>query len=209
MNMVIETIKARRSVRAYKPDPIPREHLGTIIEAGNWAPSGLNRQPWRFVVVESAPWRARLLAAARPAWRRVVERWITDAGEELRAELTALFPRSLGWPEQPYEVAMRGWAEMEDGVYWSAPVVVFVVCTSGTGASKGCAAVCQNMMLAARSLGIGSCWVGFGTPVRDDPEILEALELQEGESISDCLVFGYPAIDPAPPRKKPPVVKWL
>ena len=39
MNPVIETIKKRRSVRSYKPDPVPREMIETIVDAGNWAPT--------------------------------------------------------------------------------------------------------------------------------------------------------------------------
>ena len=64
MNTVIETIKMRRSVRSYDLKEIPREVLNAIIDAGNAAPSAMNSQPWRFVVVQDvtfgkkkAPWR--------------------------------------------------------------------------------------------------------------------------------------------------------
>jgi nitroreductase len=49
--LVLEVIKGRRSVRSFKPDPIPEEHLKLILEAGLWAPSGGNAQPWEFVLV--------------------------------------------------------------------------------------------------------------------------------------------------------------
>ena len=52
MNQIIKTIKARRSVRSYETKSVPRELLQTVIEAGNEAPSAMNSQPWRFVVVE-------------------------------------------------------------------------------------------------------------------------------------------------------------
>lgn len=52
MNPVIEAIKKRRSVRSYDPKPIPKNIMNAIIEAGNQAPSAMNSQPWRFVVVE-------------------------------------------------------------------------------------------------------------------------------------------------------------
>ena len=48
---IIETIKARRSVRKFTPDPVSDEQIERILEAGRWAPSGLNNQPWRFAVV--------------------------------------------------------------------------------------------------------------------------------------------------------------
>ncbi|MBS1192304.1 MAG: Nitroreductase family protein, partial [Nitrospirae bacterium] len=51
MNRVIESIRKRRSIRAYDAKPVPRELVNTVIEAGNEAPSAMNSQPWRFVVV--------------------------------------------------------------------------------------------------------------------------------------------------------------
>jgi nitroreductase len=69
--------------------------------------------------------------------------------------------------------------------------------------------VCQNMMLAATALGLGSCCVGFGARVTDDEGIVEALELEENEKIYGPIVVGYPEIVPESLPKKPPVVKWV
>lgn len=60
MNEILAAIRGRRSVRAFRPDPVEKEKLEGILDAGRWAPSGKNTQPWRFVVVESAATRARL-----------------------------------------------------------------------------------------------------------------------------------------------------
>lgn len=49
---LLELIKKRRSIRSYLPDPIPDEHINKILEAGLYAPSGKNRQPWRFFVIK-------------------------------------------------------------------------------------------------------------------------------------------------------------
>jgi nitroreductase len=100
---------------------------------------------------------------------------------------------------------MRQARDMREGVYWGAPVIIFCI---GTAAQE-CAMACQNMMLAATALGLGSCIVGFGSLVTGDAEIVEALELQENEKIYGPVVIGYPEIDPEPPKKKDPVVKWI
>lgn len=50
---VIDTILTRRSVREFKDRQISKEEINTILNAGRWAPSGLNNQPWRFIVVRS------------------------------------------------------------------------------------------------------------------------------------------------------------
>jgi nitroreductase len=61
---VIEAIKARRSVRKYKPDRIPDEKLQTILESARLAPSAANRQPWRFVIVQETDRKKSLTQAA-------------------------------------------------------------------------------------------------------------------------------------------------
>ena len=64
MNETLQTLLSRRSVRAYKPDPIPEGKLKAILEAGLWAPSGMNMQSVRFVVLKAASEREKLLALA-------------------------------------------------------------------------------------------------------------------------------------------------
>ncbi len=61
-----EAIAARRSVRKYRPDAVPEAALERILDAGRLAPSGHNRQPWRFVVVREDPRRRKLAKAAAP-----------------------------------------------------------------------------------------------------------------------------------------------
>jgi len=94
---VFEAIETRRSVRRYKPKPVPDEHLKQILEAARLAPSAGNRQPWRFVVVRRPELRKKLGAAA------CNQTWISDAGVIVAA---------LGMdPENP-EVYER-WAERD------------------------------------------------------------------------------------------------
>jgi len=60
MNEVLRAIKERRSIRAFKHDPVEPEKVEAILEAGRWAPSGRNTQPWRFVLVQSPEKRQEL-----------------------------------------------------------------------------------------------------------------------------------------------------
>ena len=61
---VLEAIRRRKSVRKYKPDPVPAEALGRILEAARLAPSGKNLQPWKFIVVRSTETKERLARAS-------------------------------------------------------------------------------------------------------------------------------------------------
>jgi len=65
------------------------------------------------------------------------------------------------------------------------------------------------MMLAAYSLGLGSCWVGLGSMIADHPEAGKLLDLKDDEKIFGPIIMGYPKSYPEPPHKKKPEVKWL
>ncbi len=187
MNQVIDTIMKRRSVRFYKDKKIPRDHLETIIQAGNYAPTGAGTQMWRFGVVEDDDFRKKLAELALPRY----EKWMENAPEMFKA------------------IRDKIDSEVEDPVYYSAPAIIFVI-GSGMTADLDCPMVCENMMLAAKSLGIGSCWVYFGQLVLDDPSVRDKLDMREGEKVYGPILLGYPQENlPERSPKKEPLVKWI
>jgi len=205
MNSVIDAINKRRSIRAYEPKPVPRDVINTIIEAGNQAPSTgrmvkgnvLQFQPWRFVVVEDPEFRQKLVETTLPIWKQFIEN-MKEMDPELYEKVMTL-----------YEVL----PEPKDLVYYSAPVILFVIGPISNAVS--CALACENIMLAATSLGLGSCYVGFGAMVKGDAEIVQALELTEGERIYGPILLGYPK--DAPEKRfmdqhksyVGPTIKWI
>lgn len=189
MNTIIDAIRKRRSVRSYETKPIRREILNSIIEAGNEAPSAMNSQPWRFVVVEDKEMKRKLLNAAVPQVKKITE-LVKDVD-----------------PER-YEAIKKRYTELPDPVYYSAPTIVFVI-GNGRYAAHSCPMACENMMLAAQSLGIGSCWVGFGAMVTEDPEVRGILELKDDDAIFGPILLGYPKGETKRPPKKEPKVKWI
>ena len=189
MNRVIESIRKRRSIRAYDAKPVPRELVNTVIEAGNEAPSAMNSQPWRFVVVEDPAVKRKLLGAALPQAKKITEQ-VKDVD-----------------PER-YEMIKKRYAELPDPVYYSAPTVIFVI-GNGRYAAHSCPLACENMMLAAHSLGLGTCWVGFGAMVTGDGSVRSLLELKDGDPIFGPILVGYPKTTPERPKKREPQVKWV
>jgi nitroreductase len=203
-NPVIEAIFKRRSCRSFELKPIPKDIINTIIEAGNRAPSqgrvenGKKDpvfQPWRFVVVEDPKFKQQLLKTTFPIWKKSTEQSKT------------LFPE---W----YEKAMRLYEVMDepkDMVYYSAPIILFVIGLAEYAVS--CALACQNIMVAAQSLGLGSCYVGFGSLVKGDADIVQTLELMDNERIYGPIVLGYPKDIPEAramlSEKEEPKVKWV
>jgi nitroreductase len=207
MNPVIEAIKNRRSIRSYKQKPVPRDIINTIIQAGNQAPSRGREeevggkkvfcfQPWRFVVVQNSEFKQKLVQTTLPFWKNM-----TGSIKETHPET--------------YENVMKQYKAMpepKDMVYYSAPVILFVIGLKGFDVS--CALACENIMIAATSFGLGSCYVGFGAMVTGNADVVEALELKDNERIFGPILLGYPkdepgALDNIRAEKKEPVIKWI
>ena len=204
MNSVIETINKRRSIRAYEPKPIPRDVINTIIEVGNQAPSTMGMlkgvlrfQPWRFVVVEDPKFRRKLLQTALPVWRKMIES-MKETDPETYEKVMKLY--------EPMP-------EPKDMIYHGAPVIIFVIGPIRNAVS--CALACENIMLAATSLGLGSCYSGFGSFVKGDADIVKALELTDDERIYGPILLGYSRDAPEKSfmnqheRYVGPMIKWI
>ena len=188
----LEAIAERRSIRRFQDGPVSRETVETILRAGIQAPSGKNRQPWRFVVV-SGEKRATLVALLRDAVAEAKSRG-EDAGS---AQGTALI--------------------ME-----RAPVTVFVFNPEGSDPwlprSVGRAfqelvdvqsvgAAIENMLLAAQHLGLGSLWIA---DVLYAYETLRSWLGETGQMVA-AVSFGYAAeqLAPRPRRTLEATARWL
>ena len=107
--------------------------------------------------------------------------------------------------------------EPKDLVFYSSPAIIYVIGSARN--SLGCAMVCENIMLAAVSFGLGSCYVGFGAMVKSNADVIKALELTDDERIYGPIVLGYPKANPSQrqvsilaelrSKKKEPRIKWI
>lgn len=187
MNEIISNIKNRRSVRFFSDEKISSEILEQIISAGNSAPSGANLQPWRFIVVKKEELKLKMAEHAKPIYKNILNQ-MGDGLKEIRKPIDELH---------------------KDSIYYSADTIIFVVGKKIMSYAKDCPMVCQNIMLAARSFNIGSCWVEFGNMCLDD-EIKTVLGIQEDEEIFGPIVLGYPKDGfPDSVSKKDPDITWL
>jgi nitroreductase len=203
MNPVIEAINSRCSVRSYEQKPVPKDIINKIIKAGNQAPftSITRSQPWRFVVVEKTEFKKKLLQTTLPFWKNAI-----GGMKETAPEL--------------YKMAMSIYEAMDDPkdpIYYNAPVIIFVI--GATNNAVSCALACENIMIAAQSLGLGSCYTGFGAMVKGNAEVVKTLELKDDEGVYGPILLGYPKANPSEalttalerikPNKKRPVTKWI
>jgi nitroreductase len=149
----------------------------------------MNSQPWRFVVVGDDAVHKKMTEACIPNAKQLLN------------------PLKTSNPER-YEMIMKRYEELEDPIYYSAPTMIFVI-GKGTYADLSCPLACENIMLAAFSLGLGSCWVAFGSLFSDNEELTGLLELKEDEKIFGPIIIGYPSGVTEPPEKKDPEIKWI
>jgi nitroreductase len=202
-NTVIETINNRYSCRDFEQKPIPRDILKTIIDAGNQAPFVADKgfQPWRFVIAENPDFKKKLIQTTFPIWKKSMEN-LKDIMPEI------------------YNTAMKVYDEMpepKDLVYYAAPSIVFVI--GQKKYSTDCALACQNIMIAATSFGLGSCYVGFGAMIMSNKDVLKTLELSDDERIFGPILLGYPkkekdafvanGLSHLKPHKKEAQIKWI
>ena len=175
---ILEHIKARRTIRRFKPEPIPAPVLDAMFEAAMWAPSPANAQPWDFLIVGPQA-RGKILALLQAK----------------AAELLA--DPNLPEPKRQAVEALRA-------DFGGAPYMVAVVSRSGHEPMEkieyplSTAAAVQNLCLAASAHGIGSIWLSVGAA----PPVKPILGVEEGASVVALLALGYPdAVPPALPRE--------
>jgi nitroreductase len=179
-----EVMFTQRSVRKFRPDPIPVEDIRLILEAAVKAPNGANRQIGRFLVVTD---RAKI----REFGQLYHEAWWAKR----RDERGWTRPEDIPPEEKSYRSAMGLADEIKD-----VPCIVFAF-TMGPGGANSVIPACQNLMLAAHALGIGSI------PTTLHPQIMDRFHAMFGipkdMTFHFCIPLGYPAVKYGPSRRRP------
>ena len=184
----LEGINTLRSVRKFKPDPVPEDKLKIILESASKAASGSNTQPWEFVIVRDPKVKARL---KEPMLRTWLERL---AGSGMSRRMRDVYDEATEMLRNTEKV----------------PVIVYC-CLDLDRVSKSeevryasIYPAAQNLMLAAHAQGLATCLTVHGsTPTRGEPEVKKILGIPEHVKIA-CLVYlGYPAVKLGRPKRKP------
>lgn len=189
MSTLLDALKQRRSIRVYQNKPVPRELVGLVLEAAGWAPSAHNSQPWRFVVIEN-PATKHALAA------EMAEAWAADMAKDgLTADENKLAERQKRFAEAPVLIVacltMEGLRRYPDKERQEVERDLAV---------ESLGAALQNLLLAAYSLGLGSCW--YCAPAFCKPTVRAALKIPPDIMPSALIVMGFPAEAPAAPHRK-------
>lgn len=176
---VMEAIRTRRSIGKVKQDPVEREKIEAILEAGTWAPNHYHTEPWKFFVLTGEG-------------RKVLGRTLIEISKEKMDDPTTPENQSI--------------LNKEENKPFRAPVVIAVAVTPSdqprvidAEEQAAVAAAIQNMLLAAHALGLGAIW--RTGPAAYHPKMKEAFDLGERDQVLGFVYVGYPD-PPVPVRQR-------
>lgn len=182
-----DAIKGRRSVRRFKPDPVPKEVLERILELAQWAPSGMNRQNWFFVVVQGQKTEElkKILASAFDEFRPNLERVFADKPKIIEG--------------------MKAFFE----TYGGAPVLILAYAgksPTGQWDTHSTAAALQNLLLAVHEAELGATWTD--AVLVKEAQINSVLGIEDKKLVS-VVPVGYPDEVPRVPPRGGDRLKWV
>ncbi|HEX8805041.1 MAG TPA: nitroreductase family protein, partial [Acidimicrobiales bacterium] len=190
-----DVVTTTRAIRRYRPDPIPDDDLGRMFFAASRAPSGSNRQPYRFVVLRDGPRAARarevLGRAFRSAWgeKRAGDGYDSGSGADRSSSKARMAATMQHFVDHVHEAPAIVLACVR---HWHRGHV-----TEGASVYPAC----QNLLLAARALGYGGVITMWHAPA--EAELAEILGLPDGVSIAATIPLGRPVGRHGPVRRLP------
>lgn len=181
-----EAIYTRRAVRAFTAEPVDEQTLRGLIDAAIQAPSAVNEQPWTFCVVRD-------------------KTMLADISRRAKAHMLAT--TSTGLLSHHFETILN---DARFNIFYEAPALI-VICSRADNAwaVENCALAAENMMLAARAAGLGTCWIGFAQGWLRSSEGKALLRLPEGWLPVAPIIVGHPKSLPAPVPRKEPEIHWV
>jgi nitroreductase len=179
-----EVIAKRRSIRKFEEDPVPDETLNRVLEAGRWAPSAGNTQPWHFIVVTDPGVKQRIAAvctvSSKKAWSRFTPervKYLAQRGGSWDKSSMGKIPALV---VACYEVLERMREEFVLGSAWTA---------------------IENMLLAATAEGLGSCIYTY-YDLEEEQKLKEILRVPNKYRIAAMIQLGFSSVEPRLPSRK-------
>ena len=195
MISLLEGLATTRAIRRYTADPVPDDDLSTMLWHATRAPSGSNRQPFRFLVLRegerATSAKALLGASFRAGWASKLQADGYGTG-------SAADPSS---PKARMAATMQHYVDHIEDV----PVIVLACLrryrTPSPQEGASIYPACQNLLLAARALGYGGALTMWHGPV--ETELRTLLEIPVDVAISACITLGVPVGRHGPVRRRP------
>ena len=205
---LLDLVKKRRSIRRFKPDPVPEEVIEKIIEVARWAPSGFNMQPWEFVAVNEASLRGRIVEILASYWQQSKEMETTRPEWQGRSwKLTGMTDVKGDFTQAPVYILLFGDPRTQSGLPMGVQTDRH---RRRLIHQSSLANAFLYMHMAAATLGLGSQWVSAVQIPYAACMIKDLLNIPQEMEVYDMMAMGYPAIQPPGKflRSKDEILHW-
>ena len=191
---LLALVKQRRSLRRFKPDPLPDDMIRKIIDAARWAPSGFNTQPWEFFVITDAGLRSRIVEITAPYWQQSKDMEAARPKDHGRTwKLSGMTDTRGDYTQAPVYIILCGDPRTQEalpmGVQYDRHRRRLIYQSS-------LASAFVYMHLAATTLGLASQWYSVVQTPYASCLIKDLLNIPPVLDVYDMMVLGYPAIKP-------------
>lgn len=192
---LLHLVKKRRSIRRFKPEPVPDEMIDKIIEVARWAPSGFNMQPWEFVVVRKPELRKRIVEIIGEYWRQAKPMEETRESWQGRLwQLGGVVDSGMDYTTAPVYIILFGDSRTQVGQPMAQR---YSPDRASLTLNSTLAGAFLYMHLAATTLGLASQWVSAVTTPYSHCMIKQLLGIPEEIIPCDMMALGYPAMKPS------------
>jgi len=200
-------VEERVSVRQFKPDAVPADHIREMVRLASLAPSPNNQQPWRFIAVTRKPLLQEMADAVRARLRALLPVTLSEDARRAtqRVEWFSTFfadaPLVIAVVRRPYSSVI---ARAVEGASLSAADINAM---RGYPDVQSIGAAIEHLLLAATELGYGSCWLSGPLIAREALEPL--LGITPPDQLAALVTIGVPAAPPAAGHDRRPVDEIL
>ena len=185
---LMDAIYQRSSVRSYSPERLDETTIRTLLAAAVRAPTAVHLEPWTFAILQDTGSLKRLSDRAKPLFLEELHRAHLDRGGH----------------------ALDIFASPDFNIFYNASTLI-IICGKPMGpfVVADCWLAAENLMLAACSMGLGTCVIGSAVPALNIPEIKADLGIPGELTPIAPIIVGVPSGETPPTaRKEPAVVLW-
>ncbi|MBF8263716.1 MAG: nitroreductase [Parachlamydiales bacterium] len=179
----LELLKNRRSVRSFENRKVPLQLLHAIIHEACFAPSAMNQQPWRFIIIQNTDLMKR----------------ISDENKKNMLLEIQNNPASL---LKPYETIFK---TNHFNIFYNASSLILICGKRHFSLHEDCSLAAAYLMFSATEKHLATCWIGFGVTIID-PELRAEIGLTDDLEIVAPIAIGYPTSIPECPKRSAPVI---
>lgn len=181
----LDAIYQRRAVRAYSPRVVERATILKLLDAAVRAPTAVREEPWEFAVVQD----------------REILRRLSDRSKEMLPGLAGRVHLRDG--------GVHDFTPPENVFYDAGTLIVIYGKPLGPFVAADCWLAAENLMLAARAMGLGTCVIGLAAAALNTPEWKAELMAPAESTAYAPIILGAPSGDtPATERREPEILSW-